>query len=117
MGEHSKIEWMAEIHEVSVSFDPLRIELPGAGPFIGEIHIVLPEHHYTVMDLSLGGIIPGAHFGADGRGWALKFAVGEPGMKAGDLLRFIEETEHLLKQAHGLIQEELDKRPLLGGLT
>lgn len=108
---------MTETHKVLVSFNPLRIDLPGAGPFVGEIQVVLPENHVTVMDLSMGGMIPGSpHIGGDARIFGFKFEVPEPGMEAADLLKFIETTADKLEGLHEFCQDELDKRPLMGGL-
>ena len=103
------------VHEVLLSFDPLRIELPGPGPFAGTVRIVLPEHHVRLIDLSMGGILPGAHVGGEGRiaSWNI-LDIPEPGMEAADLLNFIAEAEGQFKEMHRLIQEQMDGRFLLG---
>ncbi len=105
---------MSEVHEILVSFDPLKIELPGAGPFVGEIRIVLPEVHFKLHDLSMGGIIPdGPYIGGDARLWGFTFAMDEPGMEAGALLTFIASVEEQLKEMHRLIQEAMYEKFLL----
>ena len=104
-------------HEILVDFDPLKITLPGAGPFIGTIKILLPEHHIKLRDLSMGiDLLQGAHIGDDARCWAVTFDVPEPGIEAGDLCKFIQETEAQLKDLWALVQAELDKTYLLEDL-
>jgi len=106
---------MTKTHDVLIDFDPLRIALPGAGPFVGTVKIVLPEVHAKLVDLSMGmHLLQGAHIGSDGRLWSLDIKdIQEPGMEAGDLLKFIASAEGELREMHRLIQEEMDKRYLL----
>ena len=109
--EHNKME---QSHNVLIDFDPLRITLPGAGPFAGTVHIILPEFHLKFHDLSMGGILGGAHIGADGRCWSLDIPdIPEPGMTAGQLTAFVEAAQDELKKMHRLIQAEMDKKFLL----
>lgn len=105
-----------QTHDVLVDFDPLRITLPGAGPFVGRVRISLPEHHVKLLDLSMGiDLLAGAHVGGDGRVYGFEFTVPEPGITAGQLTEFIAVSQEQLKLLHRVIQEELDKRFLLGG--
>ena len=99
-------------HNVLIDFDPLRITLPGAGPFAGTIRVILPEVHLRLVDLSMGfRELEGAHIGADGRCWSLD--IPEPGMTASNLTAFIEAAQDELKQMHRLIQAEKDKKFVL----
>jgi hypothetical protein len=104
-------------HTVLVDFDPLKITLPGAGPFVGTIEIMLPEHHFKLVGLSMGmDLLDGAHIGGDARMWAVTIPnVPEPGMEASDLLQFIEQSEPQLRELWALVQKELDKAYLLEG--
>jgi hypothetical protein len=105
-----------QTHDIYVDFDPLEIKMPGAGPFVGKINIILPEVHFKMMDLTMGiPMMQGAHLGGDARLWRFHFTVEEPGMEAGDLLKFIEASESNLKEMHKLIQAEMDKKFLLEG--
>ena len=102
-------------HDVLIDFDPLRITLPGAGPFAGTIHIILPEVHIKLVDLSADlRELEGAHIGADGRCWSLDIPdIPEPGMTAAQLTAFIEAAQDELKKMYRLIQTEMDKKFLL----
>ena len=101
-------------HDILIDFDPLRITLPGPGPFVGKVRIVLPEVHVKLVDLSMGGILPGAHVGSEGRLWSLDIPdVPEPGMTAGQVTEFVAAAEKELKRMWELIQEEMDNRYLL----
>jgi len=58
-------------HNVLIDFDPLRIQLPGVGPFVGKVRVMLPEHHVKMWDLSMGiDLLEGAHIGGDARLWS-----------------------------------------------
>jgi hypothetical protein len=95
---------------IKVEFDPLRITLPGSGPFFGEIWIGLPPVHLNVMDLSMGfELLEGAHLGADVELWGLKMDIKEPGMTTGEMVGFIESIEPQLKRAWEICDEESRK--------
>ena len=88
-------------------FEPLRFTLPpGAESFEGRVLLVLPELDMRLMDLSLGGAVPGSpRLVSHGRVLRLEVT-----------LR-VEALAHLepgLKQAHELAQERLMAQPLLG---
>jgi hypothetical protein len=102
-------------HDVLVDFDPLRITLPGAGPFAGTVRILLPEVHFKLLDLSMGiDLLEGAHVGGDERLWCLSFDVPEPGLDAGQLCLFLAEAEPTLREMHKAIQARMDETFLLG---
>ncbi len=103
-------------HDILVDFNPLRITLPGTGPFAGKIRIVLPEVHLKLWDLSMGtDLLGGAHIGSDARAWSVDFDAPEPGIKAGELAQFVADCEPQLREMHRIIQEEMDKRFLMEG--
>ena len=101
-------------HHILIDFDPLQITLPGAGPFAGEVRLILPEFRIRLHDLSMGGIVPDEpYIGGDGRLFRLKLIINEPGISASDLLSFIESAQDELREVHQIVQQELDKRYLL----
>jgi hypothetical protein len=99
------------VTKIEVEFDPLRITLPGAGPFSGEIWFILPEVHLNVVDLALTGcdLLEGAHIGAEGKFWGLKTNLPEPGITADQVTRLIEEAEPLLKRVWEICDRESRK--------
>lgn len=100
--------------EVSItSFDPLTVQWPAADRFVGEVTITLPAVHVQVYDLSLGGILPGAHIGGDGQLFGLTVTLPEPGLTVGQMSQFIHDARAELRQIWAAYQEELDKRGAL----
>lgn len=103
-------------HDVILDFDPLRVTLPGPGPFVGRVRLVFPEVHVKFWDLSMGiDLLQGAHIGADGRVFSLDVNFPEPGMEADKLLAFVYEVEEQLVEMYRLVQAEMDKRFLMEG--
>jgi hypothetical protein len=101
--------------KILIHFNPYRVEMPAIDRFVGEVNIMLPEQHFKLLDLSMGiDLLNGAHIGGDGRVWALKMDIPEPGMEAGKMLEFLVKAELQIREMHRALQGELDKTFLLG---
>jgi hypothetical protein len=99
------------------SFDPLTVTWPAVDRYVGEVRIALPAVHVQVYDLSLGGILPGAHIGGDGQLFRLTVTLPEPGLTVGQMSQFIHDARATLREVWQTCQAELDKRgALLGGV-
>jgi hypothetical protein len=102
---------------ILLHFEPeYRAELPPADRFVGEVEIILPEVRVKLLDLSMGGIIPdGPYVGGKGRVWTFRVDFPEPGITAGDMLKFLAEAEPQFREMHQVIQSMMDETFLLGG--
>jgi hypothetical protein len=99
------------------SFDPLTVTWPAVDRYVGAVEVRLPAVHVQVYDLSLGGILPGAHIGGDGQLFGLTVTLPEPGLTVGQMSQFIHDARAELRAAWRAYQAELDKRgALLGGV-
>ena len=94
------------------AFEPLTVELP-AGRIAGKVTIELPAVHVQLYDLSLGGLLPGAHIGGDIGVVGLSFDAADVGMTPGQIADFITRAQPELKQIWRAYQDELDKRGAL----
>ncbi len=103
--------------EVSItSFDPLTVAWPAVDRFVGEVEIRLPAVHVQVYDLSLGGLLPGAHIGGDGQIFGLTLSLPEPGLTIGQMTQLIHNARGELCAVWRVYQAELDKRGALLGV-
>jgi hypothetical protein len=104
--------------EVSItSFDPLTVAWPAVDRFVGDVTISLPAVHVRMYDLSLGGLLPGAHIGGDGQLFGLTVTLPEPGLTVGQMSQFIHDARAELREVWRVYQAGLDKRgALLGGV-
>jgi len=100
---------------IQVSLDPFGVTLPGPGPFAGRIAVELPEHHVKLYDLSMGGVLPGAHVGGEGRVFHLEMDVPEPGLTASEIMEWLAGAQEQLRELHAVVQRELDKLYLMEG--
>lgn len=97
-----------------LQFSPLQLELPAIEVLSGTVNIMLPSHHYTVKDLSMGGLIPGAHLGSDAAIWQSTIELDDNELPIGEIVEFIIKARGEFEQLHKLIQARLDERgPLL----
>jgi hypothetical protein len=96
--------------EVSItSFDPLTVTLPAAPTiFTGDLFIRFPDVHVKLYDLSLGGLLPGAHIGGDGQLFGLTLHLRENTMTGGQIVEFIQAARAELIEMHRIVQVTLD---------
>jgi hypothetical protein len=101
--------------EVSIaSFEPFSMTLPTEQVIVGEVKIILPAVHLKVYDLSMGGLLPGAHIGADDRIASVSITLPGPGVSLGEFVEFINRGRDDLREIWRIMQGELDKHgPLL----
>jgi hypothetical protein len=90
----------------------LTVELP-SGRIAGKVTLELPAVHVQLYDLSMGGLLPGAHIGGDMTLAGLSFDTGDVGITPGQLADFITTAQGELKQIWRIYQDELDKRGAL----
>lgn len=107
---------MTEGQVISITgFEPLQIAVPKCKQFVGTVRIELPAVHLKVYDLSLAGLLPGAHIGADASILALTLNLAEPGITDADMMKFIIEAQEELAAAWRAAQQFLDDRGALLG--
>lgn len=99
-----------------LSFNPLRLELPADQQVVGDVAIRLPPVHLRVLDLDLGGAIPGSpHIGADTPLWDITFKVTKP-IPLSKLVELVTTKapsfEAVWKEAQSILDQEA---PLVKG--
>lgn len=97
------------------SFHPLSITLPEGDTLQGKVRVVLPPLHVQVVDLSMGGIIPGSpHLGSDAPlvGYNVEF---EEAVDLGPFMQFVIKSADLFEQIWKAYQGEFDKKGALLG--
>ena len=100
--------------EVSIlSFEPLTVAMPEVEMFVGDVHIALPDVHVKIYDLSMGGILPGAHLGSDSQLFGLNLSLQEPGITTVQMYEFIREARKELAEMWRIVQNTLDEHGAL----
>jgi hypothetical protein len=97
---------------IITSFHPLSVTLPEGDTLEGKVRIVLPDVHVQLIDLSMGGIIPGAHLGSDAAivGYNIEFL--EP-VETVEIMKFVVKSADLFEQIWEAYQAEFDKKGAL----
>lgn len=90
------------------SFDPLQITFPDR-PITGPVAIILPPMDLKLIDLSMGGSIPGAYIGSRAPVASVNIDLGSHVMSAGDMTEFISRSRAALKEAWQLYQAGLNE--------
>ena len=94
-----------------LGFNPLRLEVPHVegGKIHDEFDVVLPPVHFTFVDLSMGGIIPGKpHLGADLDGWRMNIRIDAP-LSPGEILDMLQATQDDIEELHRRLQQHTDE--------
>jgi hypothetical protein len=96
------------------SFDPLTIALPATPTsYTGDVFIRFPAVHLQIYDLSLGGLLPGAHIGADDQLFGLTLRLDANTMTGGQMVEFIQAASTELQAMHRIVQATLDEHGAL----
>jgi hypothetical protein len=100
---------------VITSFHPLNVTLPPQEQLVGKVHIVLPDIHVQVYDLSMGiDLLKGAHLGSDAPMLGLDIDLPEP-VATGEFMKFIIASRDMLEEAWKLRQKRFDEKGALLG--
>lgn len=106
---------MTEPTEIRIKgFHPLDISLPEGDTVQGVVRIVLPDIHVQLLDLSMGGILQGAHIGSDAALYGYELELPES-VEISKLMQFVIASREQLEEMWKLIQAEYDKKGALLG--
>lgn len=95
------------------SFEPLNVTMPQSA-ITGDVVILLPPIHIKVKDMSFGGVLPGAHIGADDNLARFSFTLTDGHeMTRAQIMELIDNCLEQLKKVWQLAQNEFDKQFLI----
>ncbi len=89
-------------------FEPLRLTLPADADLAGRVQVQLPPVHVTLVDLSLGGLIPDRpHIGMDAPMTCFEITLSKPST-VGDIVNMLLSTMDTWQALWRASQQALD---------
>jgi len=88
-----------------IQFDPLQVQVPDEGGEFFEAKITLPSIKLNLIDLSMGGVIPGGpHIGTEAEALSVMLTQEEP-ILIGTVIEIIRKIKPELKELHARAQK------------